>query len=267
MDRISSRRRCSRAAVAVVMVCLAAAGAQAQSAAASADDGQWRFEASLPLWGAGLDGTVSFRSIPEQQVTASFSDVISNFDVGVLGHFEARRNRFGFGIDLLYLNLGADIVTSGPILGLLDPQADLRQLTTEGFVFYRLAKGGSHAGNQGFADLIVGARYYGVRSQIRGDTFEGTRRTFDFVDGMAGLRGYAPLGSRLGLRARADVAGFGSSVTWNLEGYLGFLLSERWSIDAGYHYLDIDYDKGEGLDRKVYQMETKGPVLTVRFAW
>jgi hypothetical protein len=255
------------ASLAFAVVCLTAVGARAQGAAATAEDDHWHFEASLPLWAPGLDGTVSFKGIPPQPVTASFSDVISNFDIGLMGHFEARRNRFGFGADLLYLNLGADITTSGPILGQLDPQADLRQLTTEGFVFYRLAKGGRVARNQGFADLIVGTRYYGIRSQIKGDSFEGTKRTFGFVDGLIGLRGYAPLGSKWGLRARADIAGFGSKVTWNLEGDLGVLLSERWTIDAGYRYLDIDYDKGQGLDQKTYKMKTKGPVLTVRFAW
>jgi hypothetical protein len=48
----------------------------------------------------------------------------------------------------------------------------------------------------------------------------------------------------------ADIAGFGSDLTWNLEGDLAFLASRYWTIGAGWCYMDIDYDGGEGIERR-----------------
>ncbi len=265
----SSRRWVTRsgwAAVAVV-TWLGASPAHAQVGVAAADDGGWHFDVSLPGWVAGLKGTVSFKGLPEQPVEASFSDVLKNLDMGVVGHFEGRKGRAGFGTDILYFNLGADLATDQPVLGRLGLQADIRQAQWENFGFHRLAKGDAETGNPGFADVLVGIRYTGINVQIKGNDFEGTKRTFDWVDGMLGLRGYAPLGKKAGLRARGDIAGFGSDFTWQLEGDLTYRASERWSFEAGYRYMDIDYDKGSGVDRKVYKIATKGPLVVVHYAW
>jgi hypothetical protein len=48
---------------------------------------------------------------------------------------------------------------------------------------------------------------------------------------------------------RADVAGFGSHLTWNLEGELVLMASPPWTIGAGWRHTDIDYDNaGEGIE-------------------
>jgi hypothetical protein len=247
--------------------CLAGSPARAQVGVAPADDGAWHFDVSVPLWAAGLKGTVSLKGLPEQPVEATLSDVMKHFDIGVFSHFEGRKGRAGFGTDVLYLNLGADLATDRPVLGQIGLQADVRQLQWESFGFYRLAKGGPEPGNPASADVLVGFRYTGVTARIEGDAFEGTKRTFGWVDGMFGLRGYAPFGKKAGLRGRGDIAGFGSDFTWQLEGALTLRASEHWSFDAGYRYLDVDYDKGTGVDRKLYKVATRGPVLIVRYAW
>jgi hypothetical protein len=69
------------------------------------------------------------------------------------------------------------------------------------------------------------------------------------------------------LLGRGDIAGFGSKFTWNLEGDLAFLLSEHWSLGAGWRYFDIDYDKGEGRDRELFQVAFNGPRAWFSYAW
>ena len=187
-----------------------------------------------------------------------------------MGHFEARKDRLGFGADLMYLNLGADVASTQPILGRLDLAADVRQLVTEGFVFYRVVSGGRAGG--AYLDVLAGLRYNGTRTQLKGTgatgaSLEGTKRTFGWVDAIGGARFRVPLGQRAGLTGRGDLGTFGSDLTWNAQGGLDVRLGQRWATGADYRWMDVDYDKGEGLDRRIYNMRYSGPNFWVSYSW
>lgn len=245
---------------------LLAAPLRAQSAASGADDDRWHFALVPYFWTAGISGTVSFKGIPPQPVEASFSDVIENFDFGFASRFEGRKGRWGFATDLLYMNLGAKIPV-GEVLGRLEPEIDVRQLVGEADAFYRAHRGPQTEGVPAFVDVLVGARYNGMSSQLEGPEFEGTKRTFDWVDAVVGVRWQAPLGRKVTFGGRGDIAGFGSDFTWQLQGDLAFHLSPRSALLGGYRYYDVDYDKGSGLDRKVYKIATKGPLVAFVYGW
>ena len=87
------------------------------------------------------------------------------------------------------------------------------------------------------------------------------------MDALAGVRFRAPLGSRVSILGRADVAGFGSKLTWNLEGDLAVRVSEHWALGAGWRHMDIDYDKSEGADGKVVDLAYDGPRAWFSYAW
>ncbi len=110
---------------------------EAQAETDTAMDGSWHFRLLPYFWATGLDGTASVTGVTEVPIKASFSDIIEDFDIGFATHFEARKDRLGFAADVMYTNLGADVPTTRLILGRLDLNADVRQLITEGFVFYR----------------------------------------------------------------------------------------------------------------------------------
>jgi hypothetical protein len=247
-----------------------AAPLQAQAKTDTVMDGAWHFGVMPYFWAAGIDGTLSVTGANEVPVKASFSDILSNFDFGLLGHFEARKNRFGFAVDEMYLNLGADVPTARPILGILDLGADVKQLVTEGFVFYRAVHGGR--GGAGYLDVLAGLRYDGTSTGLTlsgpgGTSIGGTKRTFGWVDAIGGARFRVPLGSRAGLTGRGDLGTFGSDLTWNVRGGLDVRLGERWSAGADYRVMDIDYDKGEGLQRRIYKTRYSGPNVWGCYSW
>ena len=249
-----------------VALFLLGAPLHAQTVASGADDDRWHGAVSLPFWAAGLDGAISFKGIPEQPVSASFSDIMKNFDIGLMGRLEARKGRVGFVTDLFYTNLGAEI-PGREILENFEPSVDVRQLILEADGFYRVYRSPASEGAPAFVDLLAGVRYNGMSARMKGAEFEGTKRTFDWTDGVAGVRFQAPLGRKVVLTGRGDIAGFGSKFSWQLQGDLWLGLSPRWALGAGYKYYDVDYDKGSGTDRAVYKVATKGPVLSVVYGW
>ena len=264
--RKNAGRFLGRTAIGCVLVLATALPGRAQALPSHAMDDRWHFALIPYFWAAGIDGSVSVRNLAEIPVHKSFSDVISDFDIGLLGHFEARKNRWGFAVDVLYLNLGAPVPEDAPLLGPLGVQADIRQLMTEGLSFYRVARGGRED-NPSHVDVLVGARYFEASARLDGDVFDTSKQELHWVDALFGLRFRAPLGSRVSLLGRADIAGFGSKFTWNLEGDLSVKLSDRWVLGAGWRHLDIEYDKDDGLQRRLYDVAFDGPRTWIGYAW
>lgn len=265
----SAHRKHSRmAAVLALVLGLVSAGRTvgAQTSASGADDSKWHFALTPYLWGTSMKGTASFLGIPEQPVEASFGDIWSNLDFAFLGRLEARKGQWGLATDTVFMNLGARIPV-GVVLGKLEPEVDMRQFAAEGIAFYRFHGRAPAKGTAGFVDLLAGARYNSVSGQLKGKEFERTRRELTWTDALAGVRFQAPMGARWSFAGRGDVAGFGSKLTWQLEGNLWYGLSQRWALGAGYRYLDTDYDKGTGINRKVWKMVNQGPVISFVYGW
>lgn len=250
----------------LVLLCLALGATALPAAAQSSSDDGWHFQLSPYFWAAGVKGTVQVRRLPAVDVDASFSDVISNFDIGLLGRFDARKGRFGVATDLVYLNLGAPFAQDRPVLGLLEPQVDVRQFIGEGVAFYRVAQD-SLDPERAYFDVLAGARYFHIHNEI--DTVAGDTEgdSLGWLDAVGGFRGRAPLGSKAALLARGDIGGFGSNLSYNLEGSLMLSVSSRWSVGAGYRYLHEDYDTGEGAERRALDIGFGGPVFLATFAF
>jgi opacity protein-like surface antigen len=240
--------------------------ARAQSNPASAMDDRWHFLLAPYLWGSGMEGTVGVNDAVSVPIDLSFGDALENLDFAFLGRIEGRKNRIGFGIDTVYMNLGVDV--TGPVNGQLGLGADVRSLTVEGVLSYRLASDEA-AGR--FVDVLAGARYMDNRAALTlerdGNPIAGREGSLDWVDGLVGVRVRLPLGRVAAIHARTDVAGLGSDFTWNLQGGLEFRLGERWKTGAGYRYLDVDYDKGTGPERRIWQVAYHGPYAFVAYAW
>jgi hypothetical protein len=63
----------------------------------------WTFTATPYVWFAGLKGDLgTISGLPPAEVDASFSDIIENTDVALMLAAEARRDRWGLLLDLVY---------------------------------------------------------------------------------------------------------------------------------------------------------------------
>jgi hypothetical protein len=245
--------------------------AQSRARPPEAMDGAWHFTIAPYMWATGISGTASVANLPEVPIDISFSDVFSNLDFGALGYFEARRDRIGIATDVVYVNLGVPVETSAPVIGKLNLEADVRSTIAEAFLFYRVATG-EGSDRHATLDVLAGTRYFDNRTRLTATTdagiaYDGEFQDLGWWDALAGVKFTVPLGSRVSVLGRADVAGFGSKLTWNLEGELAYRASYHWTFGAGWRHLDVDYDKGQNLDRKVFKIAYDGPMAWLAYSW
>lgn len=263
---LDTLRRFLVAAAGLAALLAMPATTRAEARAATVMDDRWHFFVAPYLWGSGMKGTVGVNDVVSVPIDLSFGDVLENLDVALLTRFEGRRNRFGFGVDVSYMNLGADV--TGPVGGQLGLGADVRSLTVEGIATWRVVNVDTSGS---FVDVLAGVRYMenkaGLAAERDGEEIAGTERALDWVDGLAGARFRLGLGEKFGLHGRTDFAGLGSDFTWNAQGGLEFLFARRWKTGAGYRYLDVDYDAGEGLDRRIWKITYQGPYAFVGYSW
>jgi len=83
-----------------------------------------------------------------------------------------------------------------------------------------------------------------------------------WVDPFIGFQGRCDLNDRFYLVGRGDIGGFGvsSELAWNLYGALGAEINDRTSVELGYRYYQVDYERG-GFR---YDVATKGPFIGVK---
>jgi len=237
----------------------------------------WQYEFTPYIWGAALKGDVQGGSLPKASVDMKFTDVLDVLDFAAMGAFEARKDRWGFLFDFVYMKISdagtAKRTGAGPIGATLTAHADLKfeQTMFAAAAAYRLSGGRSPV------DVIGGLRYtkLDASGEIEASLFGGGplglggERTVsrsadkDWVDPYVGLRIQHWVSDRWTLIAYADVGGFGagSDLTWQALLGTNYEFSKTLGFKFGYRYMSVDYDKGGFL----YDMKTQGLYAGVSF--
>lgn len=211
---------------------------------AQGEEPAWRFSFTPYLWGAGLNGRVGVAG-RSSDVNISVGDVIDNFDIGVMGLVEARKELWALRTDVFFVNLGNEVdgVTVDLSELMLQPEVGRTILSRP----------------WGGIDALVGARYWHVRVDLSPNEVSESQDWIDAVLGAA-LR-YLPV-ERWHLFAKGDLGAGGSSFTWQAYGGAAYDVGQCCAVSALYRYLDVDYEKDVTQDVHFY-----GPALglTLRF--
>lgn len=225
------------------------AGLAGVAQAAPSAPGEWQFEFTPYLFGASLTGTTGTSNV-RANVDMSFDDILDNLDSGFMAMFEARKGRWGFGLDGVYFKLKDERARSwqgpggiGSATGEL--QATMTQQIYQLFVNYRLSDGPSKL------DLVGGARYTKLDTDLNlvtttGGLLPGNTRSLsgsrDWWDGVIGVRAVTPLAERWSLVSYFDIGTGGSDITY--QGILGvnWQASKTFAVKGGYRYFYQDYD-------------------------
>ena len=204
----------------------------------------WRFMVTPYLWGPGLKGKVGVAG-RTSEVSIGVGDVIDNFDIGVMGLLEARKELWALRADVFFLNLGDEVDGVTVDLSELMLQPELGRSIL--------------ARPWGGIDAVVGVRYWHLQVDLSPNEISESRDWIDATLGAA-LR-YLPA-DRWHLFAKGDLGGGESKFTWQAYGGAAYDVGRCCALSALYRYLDVDYEKD-----LTYDVHFNGPALglTLRF--
>jgi hypothetical protein len=254
------------------LVGVLAAGLLVVSAASvvQADDDDptaWHVTLTPYAWAPAFDGDVTVRGV-SASLDASFIDIMEETDlaVGLAGHLEVTRGRFGVFGDGVYIKTkvedagttGLDVTTRmwflefGGQYRLLDTTTD----RVPGITF----------------DLYGGGRYTFLELGLDTQGAPSTKQKKSWVDPIVGVRFGLHFSRNVFLLLSGDVGGFGvgSDFAWSAVGLLGYKWQAaglEWAVLAGYKALGQDYTSGPSNGQFRWDTTMHGPVLglSIRF--
>jgi hypothetical protein len=252
-------------------LCVAATAARAEDQASD----KWQFTITPYIWATSLNGDVTVKG-RKTNVDASFIDILQDTDsiIGIEGHAEAWKGRFGAYMDGVYVRMGSD---ASSIAGLaLDVDATVEMALFEWGALFRVGKWDMGHNLEVFGgDMMTvtlenyaGARYTSLdvsldlKSDLGKRSIGGDK---SWVDPLIGARTIFDLTKRLQVIVGADIGGFGagSELTWSAIGLVGYkytLFGLNMTTVAGYKALYQDYKDGSGDHRFKWDMTIHGPI-------
>jgi hypothetical protein len=208
--------------------------------APATEDGGGHLTFTPYLWFAGAHGTVGAlgRNV---SIHASPGDLLSHFDIGLMGAADARYNRYLLTGDLMWIRLSDSKAL--PFTGLGAVSADFRagELVWTSKMGYRVINSEKFK-----ADFLVGARFWHFSEKLSfnpsllGINVNPSQNWVDFV---LGGRVQLPMGKKTVIDLAGDVGGWGAQakLDYQFAALLSHAISSRWALVAGYRYLFIDY--------------------------
>ena len=217
------------------------------SQVANAD--KWQYEITPYLWTAGMDGDIG-RPGRTTSVDVSFSDYVEFIDAALAFVFEARSDKWSYGVDLMRVKLQEDLD-----LPMTTIDAEVEQLLFEGWVGYR---------PDAWRDLRVvgGVRYTDVDATF---DFVGLPPNLNvgdsFADPFIGLE-WRPRYGKWEFALQGDIGGgIEADFTWGALVGASYQFSRRWSVKGAYRFLDVDFES----DELVFDMFLEGLMLGVGY--
>jgi hypothetical protein len=211
----------------------------------STEPSDWHVEwIPFYLWFSGLEGNVGAQGyvVP---VDATFGDIISQLNIGLMSALDVRRKRIGLVTDLIFMSLSSD-QKSTPIGNAFSGfTANAKNLIVDPELYVRVLDR-----ERGSFDAVAGGRFWRMDNSL--DLLPGNQpevkvgQTQNWVDPVLGARFRVNLTKSLFVNLKGDAGGFGvgSQLTWQTYIGIGEEFKQKYSMLLGYRYLDVDYRNG-----------------------
>ena len=219
----------------------------------------WKFNASIYSWFAGIDGTVGVASV-EEQIDATPSDLFNNLDFTMGGHFEARNPKVSLIADVFYMGLGRESQvekTIGRTTIIKTGSLDLDEWVVEAAFGYRLSKE---------FEVLLATRFYDINVNIQVDDTTSSNGE-NWFDGFIGARYMRDFADDWYTSIRADIGLGGSTFAWFANAELGYHFSQLFALSFNYRILSVDYEVGSGINYFKYDTFNHGFGLAAIFSF
>ena len=225
-------------------------------------------ELGIYLFATEISGDVKIRNVTID-VDLSFNEILDNLDLGFMGYFEHRRDKWSFIGDLAYLKIGDDASASfGPLT--VDVDIELEHTVLEGFAGYNVLER-DYGESKMNMDVLVGARHILIESDIRSDLSllglpSGSRSIDeDWTDAVIGVRFRNTYQNGWGSNVWIDVGEGSDSSSYQLMALVNYQKSDSWRLYGGYRYLNLEYEKGSGTSRFGVDLDYSGPMFGANY--
>jgi hypothetical protein len=220
---------------------------------------EWEYDFEVYGWLPTIKPTVP----NGETLNWSLSDLLSNLDMMAMFNGGARKDKWSFAFDFLYMNLGDTRTISKEIINHpvdVEADLDLRALTFTVFAGYQIAES-----ERNRTDIIGGARYIYIRIPLElsaGDKIEkdllGGVITWD---GIVGLRGKSMINDQWYFDYYGDIGTGQSKLTWQAKAGFGYHFN-KWTATFGYRYLRWNYES-----RLLKDLTIVGPYVGAKWTW
>ena len=218
---------------------------------------KWEFDMALYLWVAGIKGETA----GGDSLDVSFSDLVDNLDIALMGTLAARKGKWMIGSDVIYLAVGPEPnIPIGPDEGVLE-EINLTSWVVTPVIGYTIAEG-----DWGRCNLLAGARYLYMKTELVIDGgLLGRQKISDSGDiwnGVIGIQGQFNLCGCWYMPYLADIGTGDSDLTWQAFLGVGYRFN-RWDALFGYRHMEWDFSSGAPLN----DMRMSGPILGAKFTF
>ena len=224
----------------------------------------WKHSFTIYGWLPSVDGTVRFdipgeSGEPDEEVESS---VLDNLDKVFMGTYEARKDKWSFLSDVIYLKL-SDSQEVYPTNRLIDTIASEQELTAWLVSVY----GGYNIVNTDkiTLDAMAGMRYLSlsldVSLAINNNDGINLSPSNEYYDAVIGFRGSYNINENWYIPYAFDIGGGDSDLTWQAGTSLGYRFN--WGdVLLTYRYIHYDIDTSKSL---VKELDLYGPKIGLTF--
>lgn len=220
---------------------------------------KWHYLTEVYLMFPTMAGEVGVAGIPPVELDADAGSIFSHIKMGAMLYLEATNDDWSITSDLIYMKLGQNVVPTDLISS---GEVTMKQYAWE-------LAGLKHITpwlEAGLGGRLV-SLYTGIDLQTVHETNRSGEASKTWFDPIIILRSQGAIKGKWLLQFRGDVGGFGvgSDFSWQVQAYAGYRFCDLFQATIGYRYIGINYDKGEGVERFLYDVDTYGPVVRLGF--
>lgn len=239
---------------AIIVLCIMGSSVLAQEKKNS----HWHYLSEVYLMLPTMSGDVGVAELPPVEVDADAGSIFSHLKMGTMLYLEATNDDWAITSDLLYMKLGQGVVPSTVVTG---GDVTMKETAWEVAGLKRIIP---------HLEAGIGGRLVSLYTGLDLDTIRETRSgslSKTWFDPIILVRSQGTIKEHWLLQFRGDIGGFGvgSDFSWQLQAYAGYRFSKLFQATVGYRYIGINYDKGEGVEKFLYDVNTYGPVVRLGF--
>jgi hypothetical protein len=230
----------------------------ATSAPAIEDDPHWHFSSLSYLWFPGMSGTVGAKGY-STRVAVSPSDILSHFNIGLMGSFVPQYKRWSLPIDFVWVKLSDDkaiVRLPGYSAKATVKEGIFTQKVNYLVVNGKMVKIRATAGIRGW----YVSENLQLRPPVPPNFSVGSSQ--GWADVLGGANIVVPLSPKIAVFIEGDAGGGGANVDYQVAGIANYQIKPKWGLGVGYRYLDVNY---RNSNQNVLDVHTSGIALTLLY--